>query len=772
MLKVASECKEAFAELQTDINAAPLGAGEVGPQIPFLTYKDYASQVLFPNAPGHPALRELEVEPARAPAMEKGLRQFNQLLMNKTFLLIFVRTLEANRYFMTKDRSAVGSLLMVILQERLEYCTEVLKHLLGELMERTLERKLQPKILFRRSESVAERMLSAWFTFLMHGYLEEAAGEPLFLLYWAIKRQLDKGPVDALTLEARYSLSEEKLLRQSLDFSDVTLYVSGPLNGAAPPLELPVRVLDCDTISQVKEKALDELFRTSPHSLRPAVAELDLEWRSGAAGRLLLQDLDASTKVEPGGWKRLNTLAHYKVPNNATLALLHRQASHYNLSLLSDRSDKSSTFSLPKASPTLARAFSPHQTAALLPHHQPPAGYAALTGTTGSRGGGPDKDSETGYKLYHLVKPNDHAHLDNEREKLVSEIYLTRLLYTKGTLQRFMEDLLDAIFSTAHRSGSLPLAVKYMFDFFDEQAAHFGISDPDVVHAWKSNALPLRFWVNLIKNPHFVFDIPRLPKVPFPSLPPFLLPTYTTVSCNVGGRVPECGCPDPHGFLQHPGPPAHQRLALLQAPLRPGHPPLPGVGRLLLLRHPGTQLVLPLPIWVGSKGRRCWRRSPPSPTRTWGATWRSSRASTSTSSTSTPPSPSSTATSTPTATPSSPPSSRTSSPGTSDSPTNSPTCSAPWTTPLTHSTPPTPGHDLTSPALPSPHLPTPAKYTPPSSFPSPACPAPAPSPPPSFLCHSLLAHFGPLHPEAPSFCGYCSVGKERRDARSPIKWLC
>lgn len=34
-----------------------------------------------------------------------------------------------------------------------------------------------------------------------------------------------------------------------------------------------------------------------------------------------------------------------------------------------------------------------------------------------------------------------------------------------------------------------------------------GIFDSEVVHTWKSNSLPLRFWVNLIKNPNFVFDI-------------------------------------------------------------------------------------------------------------------------------------------------------------------------------------------------------------------------------------------------------------------------
>ncbi|KAK6041929.1 hypothetical protein COOONC_20566, partial [Cooperia oncophora] len=44
-------------------------------------------------------------------------------------------------------------------------------------------------------------------------------------------------------------------------------------------------------------------------------------------------------------------------------------------------------------------------------------------------------------------------------------------------------------------------------------ALEHGITDAEVVHAWKSNALPLRFWVNLIKNPHFVFDIQKPTKV-------------------------------------------------------------------------------------------------------------------------------------------------------------------------------------------------------------------------------------------------------------------
>ncbi|CAL8330594.1 unnamed protein product [Boreogadus saida] len=77
----------------------------------------------------------------------------------------------------------------------------------------------------------------------------------------------------------------------------------------------------------------------------------------------------------------------------------------------------------------------------------------------------------------------------------------------EGTLQKFVDDLFETIFSTAHRGSALPLAIKYMFDFLDEQADKHSIHDPHVRHTWKSNCLPLRFWVNVIKNPQFVFDI-------------------------------------------------------------------------------------------------------------------------------------------------------------------------------------------------------------------------------------------------------------------------
>ena len=185
-LRVAAECKEAFAELQTEITEIGCEFQTAG--IPFLDYRTYCIKILFPGVEEHGVLQWDRPELARK---EKGLRLFGQLIMNKTFLLLFIRTLESNRYFSMRDRVNVASLIMVTLQSRMEYCTDILKTLLADLIEKCMEGKSHPKLLLRRTESVAEKMLSAWFTFLLYKFLHECAGEPLFMLYQAIKHQVE-----------------------------------------------------------------------------------------------------------------------------------------------------------------------------------------------------------------------------------------------------------------------------------------------------------------------------------------------------------------------------------------------------------------------------------------------------------------------------------------------------------------------------------------------------------------------------------------------------
>ena len=51
---------------------------------------------------------------------------------------------------MIRDKALVASLLMVVLQDKMEYATEILKALLNELIDRSVEKK-NPKLMFRRS---------------------------------------------------------------------------------------------------------------------------------------------------------------------------------------------------------------------------------------------------------------------------------------------------------------------------------------------------------------------------------------------------------------------------------------------------------------------------------------------------------------------------------------------------------------------------------------------------------------------------------------------
>lgn len=113
-------------------------------------------------------------------------------------------------------------------------------------------------------------------------------------------------------------------------------------------------------------------------------------------------------------------------------------------------------------------------------------------------------------KYWHLVKPFDDRQesLQDQRHKSIPEIFLTRLLSTKGTIQKFVDDFLHNILTV---NDALPCAVKWLFDLLDTTASSYGIVDAEVCHAWKSNSLPLRFWVNLVKNPDFIFDIDKTP---------------------------------------------------------------------------------------------------------------------------------------------------------------------------------------------------------------------------------------------------------------------
>jgi len=68
--------------------------------------------------------------------------------------------------------------------------------------------------------------------------------------------------------------------------------------------------------------------------------------------------------------------------------------------------------------------------------------------------------------------------------KAIPEIYLTRLLSTKGTIQKYVDDFFSIILAA---NETLPPAVKWLFDLFDNATKTYNLTDPEIVHSWKSN---------------------------------------------------------------------------------------------------------------------------------------------------------------------------------------------------------------------------------------------------------------------------------------------
>uniref|UniRef100_A0A672I5P3 Plexin b2a n=1 Tax=Salarias fasciatus TaxID=181472 RepID=A0A672I5P3_SALFA len=457
---VRDRCKKEFTDLMMEMEEQTSDPGEV--RIPFLDYKTYTERNFFPPSENRAGADEprisgrIQIPAARRATVAQALTQFSNLLNSKTFLIHFIRTLEARPDFNARCRGDLASLLTVALHGQLEFFTDVMRTLLLQLMDQHVLNK-NPKLMLRRSETVVERMLCNWMSICLYQFLRDTAGEPLYKLFKALKHQVEKGPVDARLRRAKYTLTDTGLLGGDVDYQVLTLQVL--VHGEGPDVT-PVKVLSCDTITQVKEKIIDQVYRNLPFSQRPAVESVALEWRPGSTGQIL-SDLDLTSQRD-GRWRRLNTLAHYNVRDNATLVLsrvLHTQSVLQNQDSHEERN-------------------------VLL------------------------EDDCT----FHLVRPADEldevkskrgSMKDKSMTKAITEIYLTRLLSVKGTLQQFVDDFFRSVLC----SGSVPPAVKYFFDFLDEQAERHDNVDEETLHIWKTNSLPLRFWVNILRNPHFILDV-------------------------------------------------------------------------------------------------------------------------------------------------------------------------------------------------------------------------------------------------------------------------
>ncbi|KAL7982540.1 hypothetical protein Chor_010138 [Crotalus horridus] len=283
----------------------------------------------------------------------------------------------------------------------------------------------------------------------------ETVGEPFFLLVTTLNQRIIKGPVDVITCKALYTLNEDWLLWQAPEFSTVVLNVvfeniqENEASGAIQNIQ--VKVLDCDTIGQAKEKILQAFLNKNGSLYGLQLREMGLTLESVSQTKELL-DVDGSSVILENGVTKLNTIGHYEISDGAKMKVFKK------------KQDISA-------------------------------------------------DGEYSEDYCHLILPDAEAAKETQSAKhkgkqkfKVKEMYLTKLLSTKVAIHSTVEKLFRSIWNLPNNKA--PVAIKYFFDFLDAQAENKKITDPDVVHIWKTNSLPLRFWEAPTNKLLYAKDIP------------------------------------------------------------------------------------------------------------------------------------------------------------------------------------------------------------------------------------------------------------------------
>ncbi|GMS96191.1 hypothetical protein PENTCL1PPCAC_18366, partial [Pristionchus entomophagus] len=412
---VRKECKQAFAELQTTIEEQ---GTEEDTGVFVLPKDEFVSRLLWIDGPPHPSTTIYST------SQPVTLAQLDSLLCSPDFIRCFVFTADSDPSSSPQHRS--------------------------------------PTLVFRQSESLVELLFQKWFSLCMYDFVSERGAPQLQTLHAAFKLQSDRGPVDCVTGAARYTINESKLLRETVDASPIDLLITS-MEGRGP---FAVRVLACDSISQVKRKAIDAIYRATPATGRPHGGHCVLEWQRPDGECIALRDTEEgdSTGRRSGKTpKRIQTVTSSGLTHGSLLLMCATRRA---------------------------------------PSSGGDSGQCSWSSL--------DCSSLSQSSHYHLVPPTKNNQTSKTRfsdsiPQSIPEIYLTRLLTSKGAVQKYIDDLLESVLMG--NENVLPPALKVVCDLLDETALENKVSDPLLVHQWKANCLVLRFWAQLISNARLIIDV-------------------------------------------------------------------------------------------------------------------------------------------------------------------------------------------------------------------------------------------------------------------------
>lgn len=342
-----------------------------------------------------------------------------------------------------------------------------------------------------------EKLISNWFTIFLYGFLKDQAASEVYQLYEAIKYVCEVGPIDAVSGKSQFSINDQEMLETQIDFNEVDIEVIADKGDTKS-----LKVLDVNTITQVKERIISHTYRHTPYSQRPSPFNRDLMWRAGKSGQLILRDDENFPGSLEKQWKKISTLKDLKVPSGSIFELVSKQQNP-NAQLYSNGPGGET------GSEGLRNAYH-------------------MEGSKNENYDNEISDSESDYeivqsqrrtydvilgdgvKVWHLIKDDqdDFSAEENQNEprphKEIKEVVLPFLPATRNYIQKYVDNFMDAMFCS-NDGANVPLSIKYLFQFFDQEAEKEG--KPGLAKAWKNNVLPLRYWSTIMANPQYVLDV-------------------------------------------------------------------------------------------------------------------------------------------------------------------------------------------------------------------------------------------------------------------------
>ncbi|XP_071816299.1 plexin-A4-like [Apostichopus japonicus] len=487
---VSGNLKSLFATLQTTMHDFDT-ALEQRQMIPIHSKRQYILNMLFLG---------LQVEPPAQPTKEIlgnekiqfAMEEFSsKLLSKKHFLEALIRTMDNHNNIGAMDRVNIASLLSVclLLDGKQELLSTVIFSLMREKIEDCDGKRNKCRILFSRNEFVLEKLISNWVTLFLYKYFKDKAATPLYQLYHAIRYVCQKGPIDAVTGKSQFSINDQWMLESQVEFNELNLEV---IANSVTGEKISLAALDINSVTQIKEKIVSELYKEVAFSEQPIPSSYDLMWRMGQGGQLIVRDEDDLSGNTENGWRKINTLADFQVkPEHACFELVEKQQNP-NAAVVGQG-----------AAPEID---DDHDPAA---KDNPAAGNGRRDLRSRAEPFGRSVRAPwvpPGMKVWHLVKDEDQdEELDVtiSKPKEIKEVVLPFLPATRNYIQKYVDNLLDAMFT--EQDSDIPKAIQYLFQFFDREAGK--LDDADFAKAWKDNVLTLRYWTTIIANPQYALDV-------------------------------------------------------------------------------------------------------------------------------------------------------------------------------------------------------------------------------------------------------------------------